>query len=236
MRKLGWLALCAAGAMAVAGQANAALVNVTYTGVATGIDDNIFGSSQSYINTPFVAHYSFDEVAAYLGEPGGNIGSFLGADFTINGVTIAAFAPGFTAFGAGADGDIPGYARTDSVTLYEHEIGGENDYRFVAISNSVTSSLVPEERTDPFSASVVNASGLSSVWNFLYVESRFTGASFQFTNQSVTVTSVAGTPTTGHGVGAVAGIPEPSTWAMMLVGFFGLGIALRRQRMARAEA
>jgi hypothetical protein len=35
------------------------------------------------------------------------------------------------------------------------------------------------------------------------------------------------------GVGATAAIPEPSTWAMMLVGFAGLGIAAyRRVRIA----
>jgi PEP-CTERM motif len=28
----------------------------------------------------------------------------------------------------------------------------------------------------------------------------------------------------------VAGVPEPSTWAMMLIGFFGLGAVLRRSR------
>ena len=30
----------------------------------------------------------------------------------------------------------------------------------------------------------------------------------------------------------IAGVPEPATWAMMLVGFFGLGSALRRRRVA----
>jgi hypothetical protein len=31
-------------------------------------------------------------------------------------------------------------------------------------------------------------------------------------------------------VGSVAAIPEPSTWAMMLIGFFGLGFAFRQSR------
>lgn len=31
---------------------------------------------------------------------------------------------------------------------------------------------------------------------------------------------------------SAAAVPEPSTWAMMLVGFFGIGAALRRQRMS----
>ncbi|HWI89532.1 MAG TPA: PEPxxWA-CTERM sorting domain-containing protein [Sphingomicrobium sp.] len=35
---------------------------------------------------------------------------------------------------------------------------------------------------------------------------------------------------------AAVGVPEPRTWAMMLLGFGLLGFALRRQRQARAEA
>jgi hypothetical protein len=34
----------------------------------------------------------------------------------------------------------------------------------------------------------------------------------------------------------VAGVPEPATWAVMIVGFFGLGAALRRRRPAMAAA
>ena len=30
------------------------------------------------------------------------------------------------------------------------------------------------------------------------------------------------------------GVPEPATWAMMLVGFAGLGVALRSRRMRAA--
>jgi hypothetical protein len=32
------------------------------------------------------------------------------------------------------------------------------------------------------------------------------------------------------GTAAVAGVPEPSTWAMMLLGFAGLGFAFRQSR------
>jgi hypothetical protein len=36
----------------------------------------------------------------------------------------------------------------------------------------------------------------------------------------------------GPGVPPVGGVPEPATWGLMLVGFFGLGGALRRRRRA----
>jgi hypothetical protein len=49
-----------------------------------------------------------------------------------------------------------------------------------------------------------------------------------------------GTPTFNVGqVGipvAPAGVPEPATWAMMLVGFFGMGFVLRSSRKDRAVA
>ncbi len=36
------------------------------------------------------------------------------------------------------------------------------------------------------------------------------------------------------GSSLLAGVPEPATWGLMLVGFFGLGSALRRRRAALA--
>jgi hypothetical protein len=32
------------------------------------------------------------------------------------------------------------------------------------------------------------------------------------------------------------GVPEPATWAMLILGFFGLGTLLRRRRAALIEA
>jgi hypothetical protein len=37
-----------------------------------------------------------------------------------------------------------------------------------------------------------------------------------------------------QGAAAVAAVPEPASWAMMLVGFGGLGAILRRRRQAAA--
>jgi hypothetical protein len=40
----------------------------------------------------------------------------------------------------------------------------------------------------------------------------------------------------GIGNGLVAGVPEPATWALMLLGFGGMGAALRRRRTSAAIA
>jgi hypothetical protein len=49
----------------------------------------------------------------------------------------------------------------------------------------------------------------------------------------VTLVSAA---TASGGIGGTPGIPEPASWAMMLVGFFGLGSMLRRRRGLAATA
>jgi PEP-CTERM motif len=49
-------------------------------------------------------------------------------------------------------------------------------------------------------------------------------------NASAQFASVAGNQIIG--TAAVAGVPEPATWAMMLLGFAGLGFAFRKSRRA----
>jgi hypothetical protein len=44
------------------------------------------------------------------------------------------------------------------------------------------------------------------------------------------VTQGSGTQNTGLDVSLTTGVPEPSTWAMMLLGFAGLGFAFRQSR------
>lgn len=39
---------------------------------------------------------------------------------------------------------------------------------------------------------------------------------------------------TGYGAGGAAGVPEPQTWAMLVLGFVGLGAALRHRRLIMA--
>jgi hypothetical protein len=40
----------------------------------------------------------------------------------------------------------------------------------------------------------------------------------------------------GEGIGIATAVPEPSTWALMLIGFAGLGFAFRRSRRNAAFA
>jgi hypothetical protein len=62
-------------------------------------------------------------------------------------------------------------------------------------------------------------------------QTRAAGAKYIIAGESGT----DGTNAFTFGVGGVS-VPEPATWAMMLMGFFGLGAALRRRRAAIALA
>lgn len=77
----------------------------------------------------------------------------------------------------------------------------------------------------PFSA-IVNFDGLSAVSTF----GGKTAGSFS-TMAVRNVGSLAGTADFNVGqVNVPSAVPEPATWAMMLIGFFGLGASLRKRR------
>ncbi len=60
-----------------------------------------------------------------------------------------------------------------------------------------------------------------------------TYAAANATDYSVGLYPTQGTGFTGYGQGFVQGVPEPSTWAMMMVGFAGLAFAGYRRREAK---
>jgi hypothetical protein len=55
-----------------------------------------------------------------------------------------------------------------------------------------------------------------------------TGCVLAFGSAETFNVSLVGTPTSG--------VPEPATWAMMLIGFAGVGAALRRRARAQVIA
>lgn len=63
----------------------------------------------------------------------------------------------------------------------------------------------------------------------------FTGSFTASGNDTLTFTNLTGGPNEGIFLDAVsvAAVPEPATWAMMLVGFGAIGFQLRRKRSSR---
>jgi hypothetical protein len=59
----------------------------------------------------------------------------------------------------------------------------------------------------------------------------FPGADYDHNDESFVFTNVA----SGGTLGGPGGVPEPATWAMMLLGFLGLGSAMRAARASRAS-
>lgn len=72
------------------------------------------------------------------------------------------------------------------------------------------------------------------------VSSDFTGLTYNLTGDTITIDWTGGDVATNQQLTAVfnilpGAVPEPATWAMMLLGFAGIGIAARRrQRTLRA--
>ena len=57
-------------------------------------------------------------------------------------------------------------------------------------------------------------------------------AAMRFDNGAVVRVAQTGIQSIASRPGTIGAVPEPSTWAMMLLGFGGVGVALRRRRRA----
>jgi hypothetical protein len=94
--------------------------------------------------------------------------------------------------------------------------------------NTLTISLGPTVITGADILAAVQAQGFGSFANQTAdVYLRISGLGGTFTQATFSDTGVAGTPAFEFVPGAV---PEPATWAMMLLGFVGLGFAFRQSR------
>jgi hypothetical protein len=205
-------------------QASAAIMDVTYTGtVSSGTDTfGLFGiAGASLVGSSWVATYTFDTT---LGSPnssstenfvtGGTIygaGSsspVLSSMITINGVYKA------------VDGSHYGYDYGSNNGTYSSQYqaaqnyhSGYNEYLTSHIYNYYGS--LPASITTPFTYTV---DAKDSQYGNYYLGNGTTSESIYANLATLTVSE--------H-VGAV---PEPSTWAMMLLGFAGVGFAAYRKR------
>jgi hypothetical protein len=204
-------------------QTSAAVMDVTYTGtVSSGTDTlGVFGGG-SLVGLSWVATYTFDTSLGYTysssdynyayggSEYGaGHPSPVLSSMITINGV------------GRAVDGSYHGWD-------YGYNIGGVSRQIHIAenVSSGHTENLnndiynyngsLPGSITTPFTHTVdahdAYAYGYYSLSNGTGYES---------------IQAKLATLTVSEHVGAV---PEPSTWAMMLLGFAGVGFAAYRKR------
>lgn len=199
-------------------QASAAMVNITYTGtVADGFDTGLFGGS-AIVGANFTATFKFDTsvTGTYINtsSPTNNYivgGSAflnstapgLSAALTINGITQS-FTPSF-------DSQIFGSSNLVNQSTQSHIAGSDNNNNLIeatVISNGV---LLPPTIDVPFSYTVQPGDDTWQGDFHLYTLGLYSAQG------TLNITSVTET------VDGVSAVPEPSTWAMMVLGFCGLG-------------
>jgi hypothetical protein len=233
--------VCLVAGMALIGgvpQASADIVTITYTGyVNPGALDinNVFGGG-NLTGTSYVAKYTFD---SSIGIPfsngiantvtgGSGYGApspLLSGTVTINGVGHA-MPLGYTdqmyAYNDGGSAQVQHEGR-----FYENAGGiiTENQV-FNRITNNTTppfTTLLPLSLTAPFTYTLDANDGYNASVYFSKVVNQ-SGIFLDYVNLTATLTSFE---ISDPSVGAV---PEPSTWAMMILGFAGIGFMAYRRK------
>lgn len=232
-------------AACVSGPAAAAVYTVTYSGVFEyGTDDNVFGVNGDLTNLGFVAVYTIDPQkagATVVDTPphsyiqGDYAASPVSATLTVNGVTLS-FGGTFGQAWETSD-NLPGFGYDNirqqaKTTIYEYEEFDDGSihffYRDALLYSSVNSYAQDiaeaDFRTAPPAFTLddrFNATGTFGEYVYLYdpdLEEIYLArsASGRFRITSVQV--------------AAAAVPEPTTWALMILGFGGAGAGLRLRR------
>jgi hypothetical protein len=217
------LALAPACALALLASAPAAAATMvaTFTGDAVGLFDpgHNFGASNFVAFTPATATFTYDPTLepvqnTILGHAitGGtslsDVSPILSASLTINGHTLNFDT---SQLGTISITHLLGGNLFDISTLYS--LAGFSDH----IDANLFSSGIPNSFTSPFTAT-----GIGGV---------------DFGSGSLRHGSHGGLFFTGLDVTELAsGVPEPATWAMLLLGFGATGFALRRRRRLSVSA
>ncbi|MBL8771796.1 MAG: PEP-CTERM sorting domain-containing protein [Phenylobacterium sp.] len=231
-------AVVAAGVLAIAGQAAASTWVATYRGVVDGGYDTtgVFGTSDTALDgLAFVATFTYDTEAPFstiTPAANGEIGDglLIGSTITIGGTTFD-LGSGFTnqvqthsvsPFGAFG----PGYAfHTVSAFFEIPGLFSVNNQLTLDGATAAAGVLAQAVAESP----VVNAftGGPASFSGYLQIEeSSIFGNNSAYAFLRPDFYSVSEVVT--------GGVPEPTTWALMILGFGAAGSALRRRRTAPA--
>ena len=220
---------CALVAAGFGSNAQAALVEITYSGSAYfGTDvSGLFGTAgASLIGKTVSVTYTFDtSVSPIQTVPvhsnyirggsnvgGGTVSPSLGAEITINGFTRT--------IGGGFDALIKGY--NDGAQSSQQHEAFDSFTQYATNSVAAPGNVLPMSITDAFSYNVVPLPGGSVLPS---------NGFFRFNDGTLALF----TPTLVSEA-LVTPVPEPSTWAMMLIGFAGIGyMAYRRSTRARSN-
>jgi hypothetical protein len=177
--------------------------------------------------------------------PGGTYSQVTGRTVATSSSTLGADVDAMMQFTAGASGDV------DTIDIALSHITGAGDTALTLWTNEAGSvgielgtwHILPASQYTTSNSALVTVSGISGInltagstyWLGVVAE----GDSRNFWNDNsigvtglVSVNSADFTGTLGafDVRSADVGVPEPASWAMMLIGFGGLGLAARRRR------
>jgi hypothetical protein len=213
----------AAGMFGLSGAASAETVTVTYTGPVVLVSDAGGTLPSASDGDTLVTTYVFDlpNATDTMVDPTdggfafGPYGSFATASLTINGV--AATLPAF------ATGQLTGEINVfDTGTVLSANVNGiapSNQLESLLNSHNFSWSLIPPLTDLSYTVSEEDEEAVTQL-------TTAAGDLLEADIANVTVTVSSSSP-----------VPEPSTWAMMLIGFAGFGIfSYRRSRVAASPA
>jgi hypothetical protein len=226
MRKFGLsilpaLMLGAASTLASTG-ASADIVTITYTGTVQGFDNSgYFGAAGANLNTTFTATYIFDTNVGVQGHDSQQ-------NYVYGGSAIPAITPAIS-----AALDINGHTFTTNGSYFSelYLLNRATTGTFQAYSD-----IRPSNDTILYNAIYTNdpnapvLTSLTTPFTYSYQAN----ANFNQGNQSVFQFGSDGLTLFSNTVTLTNGVPEPSTWAMMILGFAGVGFVAYRRRNAAA--
>jgi len=202
--------------------------------------------------TAYAGPTIYNSQAAYLAAVGANgVDTFESLSITgttPSPITRSAGAFGYTAavstttfFGAGSAGDhwLSTNTATDSIT-FNNFTGGVSGFGGFFFGSDVSGLFA----TGSVTITATDASGTSTFTITNATTSSFVG--FVSSGPLLSATLVSVQPTSGFlwptannltlaGAAATSGVPEPATWAMLLIGFGGVGYSIRRGRKVSAR-
>jgi hypothetical protein len=222
--------------LASVSHASAAIVYVTYTGtVSSGTDPGGYFGGGNLNGGSYVVEYTFDTTLgftltsptnnyAYGGEAYANASPALSTTVTINGISqtfVGSYTGVVEGFNDGAN------SKQNHQSYFSSNAGTLSTYHN-AINIIYTNAGAPL------------TSSIDTAFSYDVLPSDYVTASFKFsTYDSSTNTTVNtfGNANLSNLTVEVASVPEPSTWAMMILGFAGVGaIAYRRSRKNEGAA
>ena len=115
---------------------------------------------------------------------------------------------------------------TDSIQVFSNQSATSVGFEDLSVGDDILNDLSASFATYDLKTSIGPIVGSSEI---------NVGSSFATTGGALVLTSAGDATFTGAASGVGSAIPEPSSWAMMLIGFAGLGYAgYRRARAAHA--